>query len=134
MATQNIFTYGSLMFPTIWAKVVGTSYETIAGTIEGFQRLKLKDESFPGLCAGEGKIQGVVYLDVQPEDILKIDEFEGDYYEKINVLVNHEDSRQIAASAYIVRPEFLHLLTDKEWTVEEFMQDDVVNFVQQYFD
>jgi gamma-glutamylcyclotransferase (GGCT)/AIG2-like uncharacterized protein YtfP len=77
----NVFAYGSLMFEPVWAKVCADVYRTEPGTLEGYSRYCVRDETYPAVIAEpNGKVEGVIYLDVSPLDQERLDRFEGSEY------------------------------------------------------
>src|SRR5256885_165612 len=120
---MNVFTYGTLMFPEVWQAVVGRSYKSVAGTVAAFQVFCVRDAVFPGIVAGsrECAVPGVVYLDVDPESLDRLDRFEDDFYERRTISVDCSDSLHRLAEAYIVPPVNRSLLTNEPWDRESFV-------------
>jgi hypothetical protein len=89
----HLFTYGSLMFPAVWTRVVAGSYRSLPASLPGFRRRRVRGEDYPGLeradvrTAGEDpaamSVDGILYLDVAPADLDLLDEFEGADYRRI---------------------------------------------------
>lgn len=120
---MNIFTYGSLMFPEVWAPVVGRSFETVAATAFGFQIFRVRDASFPGITAGDSgcSVSGLVYLDVDARSAERLDRFEDDFYERKSITVDCADGQQRIAEAYVVPATKLDVLTSEPWTEDWFI-------------
>ncbi len=122
---MHIFTYGSLMFPAVWTRVVAGCYRSTGACLAGFRRRRVRGEDYPCLerSAGEdgngddggdgghcgdggntgdggdhGQVMGVLYLDVAPADIASLDAFEGADYCRIEVPVTVCDRQAGAAS------------------------------------
>ena len=133
---RNIFTYGSLMFDEVWTRLVTTDYKKIHAEISGFRRLAMKDETYPGLVASAGDVvAGVLRLGVSVTDISVLDQFEGDYYNRITVTA--QDAGQDAwknyqADVYVIKPEFQYLLADREWDGEVFARHQLAAFIARY--
>ncbi|WP_076592659.1 gamma-glutamylcyclotransferase family protein [Herminiimonas arsenitoxidans] len=116
---MHIFTYGSLMFPEIWQRVVRGDYRSAAATAQGYARYALADDTYPGMITrSDAAVEGVVYFDVDAEDIAALDAFEGSEYRRDSVDVVIESGEIVIACTYI----FLagHRLSDVPWEPQAF--------------
>lgn len=101
---QHVFTYGSLMFDEVWHRVVAGRHRAMRGTVAGYERFEVRDETYPGMVAKEGaSVDGVLHLDVDAEDLARLDAFEGDDYDRIAVPVLCEDGATRDAQTYLYR-------------------------------
>jgi len=119
---SHIFTYGSLMFPEVWQRVVRGSYRAAAAVAAGYARREIAGETYPGMIVQpEGSVQGVLYFDVDERDIAALDAFEGSEYrrEAISVLLASGDA--VAAGTYIYLPA--HKLSESPWQPEAFQME-----------
>src|SRR3954462_6399580 len=98
---MHVFTYGTLMFPEVWPSVVGKSFETIHGRVDGYVVVRVEGAVFPGMTpAGDDAIaRGVVYLDVDDASLDRLDRFQDDFYNRQAIPVSCEDGRQLLAAA-----------------------------------
>jgi gamma-glutamylcyclotransferase (GGCT)/AIG2-like uncharacterized protein YtfP len=121
---MHVFTYGTLMFPEVWHAVVGRSFQTVEGNAAGFEVFRVRDAVFPGIIAGAGACSapGVVYLDVDPMSMDKLDRFEDGFYERGEIAVDCRDGQRRMAEAYIVPAENRSLLTSEPWSRESFLE------------
>lgn len=116
---MHIFTYGSLMFPEIWQRVVRGNYRSVTATLPGFARYALADDTYPGMVAqAEAAVEGVLYYDVAPPDLAALDAFEGREYrrEKVNVVI--ESGGTVIACTYIFLAE--QRLSGLPWEPQAF--------------
>jgi gamma-glutamylcyclotransferase (GGCT)/AIG2-like uncharacterized protein YtfP len=120
---MHVFTYGSLMFPEVWSVVVGREFKTVAGTAAAYSIFRVRDAVFPGIMAAgaECVVSGLVYLDVDMESIARLDRFEDDFYDRLDMTVDCGDGKQLKAGAYVVPAKNGHLMTSEPWTAEEFV-------------
>lgn len=117
--TINIFTYGSLMYPEVWERVVRGRYRSSPATATGFARYAISGETYPGMVASPGSsVQGVMYFDVDVEDVAALDAFEGEYYRRDGIPVASENGGAIMAETYIFLP--VDLLSMAPWKPESF--------------
>ncbi len=116
---MHIFTYGSLMFPEVWTRVVRGGYRSAPARLDGFARFAIRDETYPGMVPmARGSVQGVLYFDVAAEDVAALDAFEGEQYRRDTVHVTPDAGEVLVAGAYIyLLPENL---SESPWRPEAF--------------
>ena len=123
--TANIFTYGSLMFADVWQRVVCGKYRFAPAQLSGHVRLAVADETYPGMIASAGnQVHGVVYFDVAPDDLERLDEFEGSEYRRVTLDARVGDA-VVPVDTYLFTA--VPRLLEQEWRPEEFQQ-------QRFFD
>ncbi|MEK9721344.1 MAG: gamma-glutamylcyclotransferase family protein [Quisquiliibacterium sp.] len=82
----NVFTYGSLMYPEVWDRVVRGSYSHAEALIDGFRRHALAGVSYPGVVEQVGaSVRGRLYFDVAADDLGRLDAFESTEYRRAKV-------------------------------------------------
>ena len=129
--TRNVFTYGSLMFPVVWDRVVRNRYTSSKATIHGFQRLRIRGEQYPALIIhpNAGPLTGRVYFDISASDIARLDHFETSDYARVSIAITL-DGKALTADAYLtLKPETLEPL---EWSPETFERDGLKSFLATY--
>lgn len=131
---MNLFTYGSLMVPEIMTKVTGCTLQAVEVTLEGYERYGVRNEQYPGVVEKVGgRVDGILYLDVPPEAVTRLDLFEGQMYSREAVHVLRRDGRgRVAAMAYLVKPAFSHLLTGESWDLRHFLEHGRALFESRY--
>jgi gamma-glutamylcyclotransferase (GGCT)/AIG2-like uncharacterized protein YtfP len=98
---MNIFTYGSLMFPEVWQRVVRGDYRSAAATIADCRRYAIERETYPGMVRERGgAVTGVVYFDVDTADLAALDAFEGTDYRRETVDVRLATGETVPADTY----------------------------------
>ncbi|WP_161993336.1 gamma-glutamylcyclotransferase family protein [Lacisediminimonas profundi] len=117
----HIFTYGSLMFPEVWAHVVQGRHAAQVASLAGFARHALHGQEYPGMVASRGdSVRGVLYSDVSTADVARLDRFEGDDYRRVQVVVAIENTREtVMASTYLYTGA--GLLEDELWDPDTFL-------------
>ncbi len=129
--TRNVFTYGSLMFPVVWDRVVQGRYRSSEATIHGFQRLRIRGEQYPALVVNSNAspLTGRVYFDVSASDIARLDHFETSDYARVAIAVKVA-GQALAADAYLtLKPEALEPV---KWSPEIFERDGLKSFLTTY--
>ena len=130
---MNIFTYGSLMFSEVWNMVVQGNYYSSSAVLHGYRRFCIKNESYPGLRPGQTdeRVEGIVYHDINAQDLQKLDLFEGCYYERVPVNVDVGNC-EIKGQVYLIKDQYLYLATDNHWDPDDFYKKSIGDFVATY--
>ena len=120
---MHVFTYGTLMFPDVWASVAGRYFPSVEGTADGYQIFRVQNAVFPGIIAADerDRVRGVVYLDVDHAALVRLDLFEDDFYERRSLWIACDDGRRRAAEAYVVPEANRSILTDEIWDGDTFV-------------
>jgi gamma-glutamylcyclotransferase (GGCT)/AIG2-like uncharacterized protein YtfP len=119
---MHVFTYGSLMFPQVWTRVVTGRYESVAATLVGHARFAVHEQDYPGMTrSASASVDGVLYLDVDDADVARLDDFEGADYRRDTVIVRCADGRVREAGAYLYLPS--ERLLPTSWEPEAFALD-----------
>lgn len=130
---RHVFTYGSLMFAPVWQAVVRGRPAAMPARLRGFERLTVRDESFPAIVERPGaSVEGVLYLDVADDDLRRLDAFEGPDYERRTLAVRVAEDRAgaWAAEAYVWRDRAR--LQARPWDAREFERNAMDSFLQTY--
>ena len=129
--TKNVFTYGSLMFPVVWERVVQGRYRSSEATVHGFQRLRIRGEQYPALIIDPhaGSLTGRIYYEVSASDIARLDHFETSDYARVPLAVTVA-KKTLTADAYLtLTPDALERL---EWSPATFERDGLESFLATY--
>lgn len=131
---MNIFTYGSLMYPVVWQRVVRGSYTSERATIAGFRRVAVRDEDYPMLVADSpaALVEGVVYRGVDAHDLQQLDAFEGAYYDRIVSGVVLVSGVVIEAQVYIANSIGLSHALPSPWDIGRFEAQGLARFSAEY--
>ena len=128
----GLFVYGSLMAPDIMRRASGHTGEAVPARLDGYFRGTIVDETYPGIVEAVGEsVVGLLYPDLGHSAIRRLDEFEGEIYERLAVNVEVAGGI-VVTQAYVVRSEFRHLLTPAPWTFDAFMRTGYRRFVADY--
>lgn len=131
---MNIFTYGSLMFERVWSTVVSGTYVKAHSRLCGYQRRRLRGETYPALIPGarDDYVDGIIYFDIDPNDRHRLDQFEGAYYKKKLETCTLADSRLVSAHVYVLRPKYNALVGEECWSPEWFGKTGIQSFMAAY--
>lgn len=130
---MNIFTYGSLMFPAVMKAVTGREFPSKKARVQNYVRFKVKGESYPGLTPLESVLtEGVLYMDVDALSVRRIDDFEGELYERREIAMEALDGESLTANTYVVKAQYRDRLSSEEWDPKHFEKADLLEFMNTY--
>jgi gamma-glutamylcyclotransferase (GGCT)/AIG2-like uncharacterized protein YtfP len=131
---NNLFTYGSLMFPEVWGRVVDGRYRSQGATLRGFVRRQVRGETYPAIVPGAAGscLEGVLYHGILPHDLARLDRFEGDCYVRTAVGVLSAAGSTVDAFAYVLKEEYRHILSAEEWDDAAFEKEGMRLFLSGY--
>lgn len=129
----NLFTYGSLMCSDIIYHVAGCRADSVPAILKNYKRSKIHGEEYPGIVAHPGaEVAGVLYLDLPPKAIERLDLFEGNQYSRQEVQLVTACFTASQAMAYVIKPENRNLLTGEDWSYEYFLTAGKAKFLAAY--
>ena len=121
------------MCPDIMENVTGYLPAGVPATLPGYGRYRIVGEEYPGMVPSPGgETPGVVYLDVSKEGLARLDQFEGDLYQREKVEILLQDGRRIEADTYVVKPEHHACLKSEAWDFEAFLKEGKAAFTRSY--
>ena len=127
---RNLFVYGTLMVPAVMQAVTGRSFRSVPATLGGYARYFIKRQVYPGIIARENfSVDGLLYYAIDAECMQRLDIFESEVYRRSKVLVKLADGSEEDAFAYIVSPQFEHLLSGNSWDLEQFKQQHLPRYL-----
>lgn len=119
---MHLFVYGTLMFEEVWQALVEGRYITEPARILNYRRTRVVEDVYPVIrpAATSKAVPGILYRDIGARDLRKLDEFEGEQYERRLVQALTAGSfRPVRAQTYVLKDEFQHLATQAPWDPEK---------------
>jgi gamma-glutamylcyclotransferase (GGCT)/AIG2-like uncharacterized protein YtfP len=130
---MNIFTYGSLMFPSVMKAVTGREFPSRKARVKNYARFQVTGESYPGLTPLEGAVtEGVLYIGVDVLSVRRLDDFEGEIYERSEISADTLDGESLIAHAYVIKAQYRDRLSSEPWDPEHFKKADLRGFMASY--
>jgi len=135
-AECSLFTYGSLMFESVWKPLVARPRAHMRAQLPGYRRERVMGASYPGICAdASGGVAGRVYFGLDEEDWSRLDRFEGDRYRRVAVelLIDGVPGApiRITAQAYLLIDP--RELSGEPWDPETFSRDSAQGFFESHW-
>ena len=130
---MNLFTYGTLMDPSIMAQVSGAEHRSRRSVLHDYVRKTVIGEVYPAIIRREGSsVEGTVYYDVSSESFERLDRFEGSLYQRAEVPVICDDGESVAAETYVITESAVHQLSEEDWSYDRFLSKDRMLFLAAY--
>lgn len=131
--TPHCFTYGSLMWADIMARVCGREFASEPASLADHARHPVHGQDYPGLRpAPGGLVPGRLYRDVDAAAWARLDAFEGDEYERVRVDVRLAGGATTSAWVYRFRAEFAARLLPGDWDADAFGREGHARFKARY--
>lgn len=129
--SHHVFVYGSLMYAPVWGAVVKGQYQQQRGAVHGYARYAVPGETYPAMVKQHGaSVQGLVWLDVWPEDLTRLDQFEGIEYQRDTVQVVLEAGGTCLAHTYVWKDPLT--VASEPWDVAGFEAHGLARFLAQH--
>ena len=130
---MHVFTYGTLMFPAVWQRVVRGEYDSSEAWLSGFERRAVRGAIYPCLIHSESSrpVQGILYYDVNGLDMDRLDELEGEQYQRLLLPCDLPGGKKIDAFVYVWSDENTSQVGG-DWDLNWFQEQGLALFLKQY--
>ena len=132
---MKLFVYGSLQHPCVWQKLLAkkTSFNDSSAVLQGWKAVQVRREVYPGLVqAAHSQVQGVIKSGLSKEDLLKLDVFEGQQYQRVLLTVNDTQGQKQRVFVYQTKKAHVIHLSNKTWCYQTFRQRGLQSFLKRY--
>lgn len=130
---EHLFAYGTLMCDDIMREVAGCRLSHVSGILKGYRRRSVKGEHYPALVPEvEGRVEGVIYLNLPNSVWQRLDRFEGEMYTRQTVHIELNDGRTLCAETYVTKSTFLDRLDESDWDFDGFLVSGKASFQNHY--
>jgi gamma-glutamylcyclotransferase (GGCT)/AIG2-like uncharacterized protein YtfP len=124
-----LFTYGTLQNAEVIAQVVGRSWPSSPALLEGYARYRVNDKPYPALVEEPGaQVQGSLYLGVTQTELERLDDYEGELYERCSLRV-WVDTQAFEAFTYLLRREYRVQLSGELWELADFEREHLASYL-----
>ena len=121
------------MFPSVMKAVTGREFPSRKARVKNFARFKVKGESYPGLTPLEGAVtEGILYRGVDALSVKRLDDFEGELYERTEIPAHTLEGESLTAQTYVIKAQYRDRLSSKEWDPTHFEKADLLEFMNTY--
>jgi gamma-glutamylcyclotransferase (GGCT)/AIG2-like uncharacterized protein YtfP len=129
MSTSALYAYGTLQVPDIIAHIVGRRLAGRPARLFGYARYRISDRVYPAIVPAAGAdVVGILYSGLDAAELTRLDDYEGDIYERRELSVLVGDAN-VAACTYVLRPQHLHRLSGEPWDLLQFERDHLQSYL-----
>lgn len=127
-ARAALFVYGTLQVPQVVQAVLQRLPRSQPAVLSGYRCGLMAGQCYPGIVAAPGqRVRGRLLVALTWAELCRLDVYEGDEYQRVEVCVELSDeraeagarapARQIRAQAYVVKPQLSSRVTSApfEW-------------------
>jgi gamma-glutamylcyclotransferase (GGCT)/AIG2-like uncharacterized protein YtfP len=128
---MNLFTYGTLMFPEIWRRVVGRDFATLSATLVGYAVYRVRNGVYPVLVAADAgsQVRGLVYQDVDAGSLARLDEYESELYDRAAVIAFAGEQR-IECETYLLPEARRSYASEERWDADRFKSEALADYLR----
>lgn len=135
---MNLFVYGTLLVPEIWERVAGVSgLASRPARLRGHLIRRVRGAVYPGIVPAPeaaAPVAGRVFFEVPDAALARLDSYEDDFYDRAEVHPEIPGLGDVAAEAYLVRPEKAgEILSSEGWSLEWFEAHGLDGFWESLF-
>ncbi|MBM4201276.1 MAG: gamma-glutamylcyclotransferase [Gammaproteobacteria bacterium] len=117
----HVFAYGTLQLPEVMTAVTGRRFEGVPAHLPGYVRYALRRRRYPGVRPRRGhETDGVLYRNVDPRALARLDAFEDRFYRRRRLLVAVAGEHRVPAEVYTVDPSCYRLFEQRAWSLAAF--------------
>ena len=117
----RVFAYGTLEFSELLEAVAGRVFPRADAVLDGYARYALFGRNYPGLVAEPGaKTHGTLLTGIDAESLLRIDEFEDDFYERRSLPVVANTTQLVEAYVYVIPERHRAVVSNEPWSPQDF--------------
>ena len=128
----DLFVYGTLMVPSVMARVSGFDRPGSIAKLNGFRCRAVRGELFPAIVPQRGEVvSGLLYSGLSALELSRLDDFEGELYQRRSVRVDLRNT-QCDADTYVLDQRFVSRLSDRQWSLARFLSGGLERFLASY--
>jgi gamma-glutamylcyclotransferase (GGCT)/AIG2-like uncharacterized protein YtfP len=128
---MRLFAYGTLRYPEVLQAITGCHLEGEKAVLEDYACYIVRGSVYPGIiCEPHACTEGVIFTGIGDAHFRKLDDFEGDLYERIRVCVTDGEGNPMQAWTYAIRDAMRAQLTRMPWNREVFEGEHLRGFLK----
>jgi hypothetical protein len=119
------------MLSFVFQRVVGRCPPSIEATLEDWRRVRVDNETFPAAVPTEGdQVRGILWLGLSADEIVRLDQFEGEHYQRVSVRVRDFSGENHTAEVY--QWSRSDGLINEPWDIDWFKTVGIKDFSSKY--
>ncbi|MEY2934796.1 MAG: hypothetical protein RL033_5545 [Pseudomonadota bacterium] len=126
----RLFAYGTLQLPEVLQAVIGQRREGVPALLSGYRRFCVPGKPYPAMVVdARSSVPGLLYDDLSAAELELLDYYEGELYERHELLVRVQ-SAQIPAMSYVLSAAHGALVTEEPWDLQAFEREHLTSYLQ----
>lgn len=122
---EHLFCYGTLTQASIMRAVCGSVPVSRPAVLHDYACFGLTGRPYPAIVHRPGsRVNGLVYLNLQPAQLARLDQYEGTLYTRARVSLGLDGDECLEAWTYVLRMRYYHLRSRRPWSLQEFLHKD----------
>lgn len=133
----RLFAYGTLQVPAVLQAVIGGQRHGSPALLPGFRRFRVPGKPYPAIVANAGgSVTGLLYEAVSAAELALLDYYEGELYERRELLVELQQAGADPASAAVLAQSYVlggghgALITDEPWDLQRFEREHLASYLE----
>jgi len=127
---KQLFVYGTLRCPKILQAILGRVPVSFPAVLDNHATYFVKEATFPGLVTESGSVvEGRVLGELTEQEVVQIDRYEDDFYERTPVMVAFY-RQQMEAETYLVPDPQRGILSEVRWDWQTFEKNHLAEYLQ----
>lgn len=127
---MKLFVYGSLMNEEVLTSLLGCRFIKTKAFLADYKCLAVSGADYPAIRPERGSVvAGEVVEGLTPQQVRDLDIFEGEYYQRVPVIVVTEKNMENQCETYVFKPEYYNLLTNSGWCNKRFREKHMRAFL-----
>ncbi len=115
---NKLFVYGTLQLPELVEKIAGQQFPAQAARLKGYRCGLIERADFPGILPCEDStVEGLLLNGLNSGHLIKLDQYEGELYQRIKVPVE-TGTDQCHAWVYCIVPWARYRVSFTSWSME----------------
>lgn len=131
--SSALFCYGTLCFPDIMRAVSGTVPTGTQATLGNYVCYQLYGVNYPAIVPAPGaSVSGILYRNLQPQQLRCIDRYEGNQYNRTIVEVTDSEGQVHKVWSYVLAQVYYHRIKRQTWELDKFAKCYLAKYIRRH--
>ena len=128
---KDIFVYGTLMNEEVFSHFANGKFEKYEATLSDYKRVKVIGKSYPAIRPNSSCcVEGLLITGLSSRNLEILDEFEGEFYDRVPVVVDISQDEQHSCEAYVFKEEYEYMLSNESWCNNTFREKYLKDYLR----
>lgn len=126
----RLFAYGTLQIAEVLQAVIGQRRDGVPALLPGYRRFCVPGKPYPAMVVDRASsVSGLLYDGLSAAELALLDYYEGELYERQELLVRVQ-SAQVPALSYVLSRAHGALVTEEPWDLQAFEREHLASYLQ----